>query len=662
MSNIIRVKDSNGNWIGIPALQGEPGITPHIGENGNWFLGEEDTGVKANIDLTPYATTEEVNQAINAIDIPTKVSELTNDSGFITGYTETDPLYSADKDKLALKTELPTKTSELTNDSGFLTQHQDISNLATKAELPTKISELTNDTSFITNTVSNLTNYYKKSETYTQTEVNNLINAITTLNIQVVSTLPTSNISTTTIYLKGSETTGTNDYEEWIYVNSGWELIGTTAVDLTPYATKTYVGEQIAGVTKSSLGLGNVENKSSATIREELTSANVTTALGYTPLKTAYTLPVATGSALGGVKSGTDITVDASGNVSVNDNSHNHSASNITSGTIANDRLPTDRFSFLGQFIKVPTSVEAEQYYKIFTITPLSAGYKDAYYIFEVAARSRTLTEVHLALSTGNDNYFTGVLAEYAGNTTIANNLKVYYYKDETNATSRIELWAKVTSWNQLSFYPKTLFNRNAITITWNMELGENFPTNFTTEYSLAKKAWAGNSATATLANQANQVHIARSASTGYYPILLTNNGDGVTAKQDTVYAAKNNTVTMDPSAGKVKATGFVGSGAELTALNASNISSGTISSDRLPTVPIAKGGTGATTAAGALTNLGITATAAELNYVDGVTSNIQTQLNAKATVAYVDNAIANAGGGSGESSLTRTTNAYFGW
>lgn len=37
--------------------------------------------------------------------------------------------------------------------------------------------------------------------------------------------------------------------------------------------------------TKSSLGLGNVENKSSATIRGELTTANVTDALGYTPLK-----------------------------------------------------------------------------------------------------------------------------------------------------------------------------------------------------------------------------------------------------------------------------------------------------------------------------------------------------------------------------------------
>jgi len=36
--------------------------------------------------------------------------------------------------------------------------------------------------------------------------------------------------------------------------------------------------------------------------------------------------------------------------------------------------------------------------------------------------------------------------------------------------------------------------------------------------------------------------------------------------------------------------------------------------------------------AATAITNLGITATATELNYSDGVTSNVQTQLDTKAT------------------------------
>lgn len=81
--------------------------------------------------------------------------------------------------------------------------------------------------------------------------------------------------------------------------------------------------------SKSDIGLGNVENKSSATIRGELTKANVTTALGYTPPTTNTTYGAATSSALGLVKSGTDITVDSSGNVSVNDDSHNHVISNV---------------------------------------------------------------------------------------------------------------------------------------------------------------------------------------------------------------------------------------------------------------------------------------------------------------------------------------------
>lgn len=111
--------------------------------------------------------------------------------------------------------------------------------------LPTKVSELENDAGFITSTVDNLTNYYKKTETYTQDEVKGLINAITTLNIEVVTEKPTENISTTTIYLVGTDTEADNDFEEWIYTNGNWELIGTTAIDLTPYATKEYIDAKL---------------------------------------------------------------------------------------------------------------------------------------------------------------------------------------------------------------------------------------------------------------------------------------------------------------------------------------------------------------------------------------------------------------------------------
>lgn len=69
-------------------------------------------------------------------------------------------------------------------------------------------------------------------------------------------------------------------------------------------------------VTKGQVGLSEVENKSSATIRGELTKANVTTALGYTPptQDTVYTLPTGNASTLGGVKLSDD-TNNSSNNV-----------------------------------------------------------------------------------------------------------------------------------------------------------------------------------------------------------------------------------------------------------------------------------------------------------------------------------------------------------
>ena len=162
-------------------------------------------------DLANYYNQSEVNGMFNALDIPTKTSDLTNDSGFITntsyatastggvikvgsGLEITDGVLSATGGGVADEVDwenvinkptnvsywtndagyvtsaaLPTKTSDLTNDSDFVTS----------ADVPTKTSDLTNDSGFITNSVSNLANYYKKSETYTQGEVNSLLSAIT---------------------------------------------------------------------------------------------------------------------------------------------------------------------------------------------------------------------------------------------------------------------------------------------------------------------------------------------------------------------------------------------------------------------------------------------------------------------------------------------------
>ena len=57
----------------------------------------------------------------------------------------------------------------------------------------------------------------------------------------------------------------------------------TGVISFTDAVTSVAGKSGVVTLTNADVGLGNVENKSSATIRSELTSGNVTTALGYTP-------------------------------------------------------------------------------------------------------------------------------------------------------------------------------------------------------------------------------------------------------------------------------------------------------------------------------------------------------------------------------------------
>ena len=138
---------------------------------------------------------------------------------------------------------------ELSFLSGVTSAIQDqIDGKADHSDIPTLISQLTNDSGFITNAVSDLVNYYTKDETYTKSEISNMISAIPKFSIQVVQSLPGSGISTTTIYLTPSGGGSGNSYSEYIYVNSQWELIGSTAVDLSDYYTKAQVNAMVTPV------------------------------------------------------------------------------------------------------------------------------------------------------------------------------------------------------------------------------------------------------------------------------------------------------------------------------------------------------------------------------------------------------------------------------
>lgn len=55
----------------------------------------------------------------------------------------------------------------------------------------------------------------------------------------IVNSLPTENIKTNVIYFLPLSSVGENNiYEEYMYINEKWELIGTTQVDLSQYYTK----------------------------------------------------------------------------------------------------------------------------------------------------------------------------------------------------------------------------------------------------------------------------------------------------------------------------------------------------------------------------------------------------------------------------------------
>lgn len=65
------------------------------------------------------------------------------------------------------------------------------------------------------------------------------------LSREIVTSLPTENISEAKIYMILKDP-GQNVYNEYMYINGAWELIGDTAVDLTGYATEEYVTNAIA--------------------------------------------------------------------------------------------------------------------------------------------------------------------------------------------------------------------------------------------------------------------------------------------------------------------------------------------------------------------------------------------------------------------------------
>lgn len=104
-------------------------------------------------------------------------------------------------------------------------------------------------------------------------------------------------------------------------------------------------------------------------------------------------------------------------------------------------------------------------------------------------------------------------------------------------------------------------------------------------------------------------VKVTASSKTSDIPLALSDGDHDITTL---VY---NTGIKANPSTGTLTATKFAGNGSELTNLAADKISSGTLSSDRLPTLPLTKGGLGA-----ALSTYGVLVRQADATTVTTVT------------------------------------------
>ena len=142
-----------------------------------------------------------------------------------------------------------------------------LNNKANINDVPTKTSDLTNDSGFITKAIDNLVNYYKKSETYTQAEVDDLIaniNAIEIRNInnEAINATSATVQSVATQYIVDNYqrqpkqldgliitlTDQNNDKVLFVYseTSSLWINVGLNGVDLSNYFTKEETRQEIA--------------------------------------------------------------------------------------------------------------------------------------------------------------------------------------------------------------------------------------------------------------------------------------------------------------------------------------------------------------------------------------------------------------------------------
>lgn len=206
--------------------------------------------------------------------VPEKVSELVNDSQYQTKANLDTALASK-----ADASSIPTKTSQLNNDTGFVTSTEVSATYATKAEVPTKTSQLTNDSTYQTKANLDTALATKADKSSLASKQDKLVSGVSIKTINDQSILGSGNISIesgTSITVDSAlSTTSENPVQNKVITNT--LQTKANASDIPTKVSQLENDSKFATQTAVATGLATKADKDSLTSLEGSVSTLETT-------------------------------------------------------------------------------------------------------------------------------------------------------------------------------------------------------------------------------------------------------------------------------------------------------------------------------------------------------------------------------------------------
>ena len=459
--------------------------------------------------------------------------------------------------------------------------------------LQTTVGGHTSSISSLTTTVNAIPNTYATKASLT-TEINKVLNGVNAelldgLNEVIASLNGDKDFYSTMQSLLNEKATKA---ELTSTVESAVDTINDALADKASTSVVTTAANGI--VPKSDAAKGTI---SSSTADWVFTNKNGTIGWYKLPANafkdTVYTLPAA-GSALGGVKTGGNVTI-SDGVITVNNDGHTHTVANVTNlSNLLDEKITASAVTFTTDGSgKAITNVTFNPTSKVFTLTKdeiYSNATTSAAGLMSSTDKTK-LNNTNIAYATCSTEATTAAkVATVSGNTnwTLAAGSVVSIFFSNTNTASNPTLNVNSTGAKNIYFGATRITTSNLSYAGYtNRVLTFMYDG---TQYRFISWGYDTN----------NYVTQTVRTTNGEFPMLLRGTAAGTTTTTtSTTFATA---ITANPSTGTITATKFAGDGSGLTALSAANISAGTLA--------VARGGTGVTSNPSMLINLGSTTAA----------------------------------------------------